>query len=140
VYQQAVTTKKELLVQLLSEGHVFVQLDGRADGVELPDFLRGDPAVVLQLGYDMPVPIPDLAVDDAGIVATLSFRRTPHRCVVPWAAVYGMGDGEGRRMVFPESVPMAMAPVEPTSEKGPPEEDPSPPKPTRRASHLKLVK
>ena len=43
---------------------------------------------MLQYGHDLPIPIPDLEVDDYGVRATLSFSRTAHLTVVPWSAVY----------------------------------------------------
>jgi hypothetical protein len=123
-------TKKELVLDLLARAHAFVILDGRAAGVELPDFLRGDAKVVLQLGYHLPVPIPDLAVTDDGITATLSFRRAPHTVRVPWSAVYAIGDGEHPAAVFIDSLPRDLPQNEPEP----------PPPPAKRGSHLKLVK
>ena len=38
----------------------------------------GEPHLVLQYGHDLPIPIPDLEVDDYGVRATLSFSRTAH--------------------------------------------------------------
>ena len=97
--------KKDALLELLKWSPAFVQLDARVDGVSLPEHLMGERGVVLQLGYDMPIPIYDLTIDDEGIRATLSFRRQPHRCVVPWKAVYVMTDGAEKRAVFPEDMP-----------------------------------
>ena len=128
----AVTVSKhEMLASLLRHSSVFVTLDGRAPGVELPDWLRADAAVVLQLGYALAIPIPDLTIDERGFSATLSFRRTPFTVRVPWAAVFAFSDDEGHQAVFPEDVPADLAAA-------PPEECPEPPKP--RPSHLKLVK
>lgn len=104
MYEAPVATKKELLLDLLQREWVYLQLDGRVDGVDLPDWLRG-PTVTLQVGYDMPVPIVDLVIDDEGVKATLSFRRTPHACRIPWSSIYAFSDGEGRGLLFPESVP-----------------------------------
>jgi hypothetical protein len=61
--------------------------------------------LVLQVGLDMPIPIPDLRVDEAGIFGTLSFSRTPFACNVPWNAVFALVGDEGRGMVWPESMP-----------------------------------
>jgi hypothetical protein len=47
-------------------------------------------AQVLSYGLDMPVPIPDLVVDDSGVSATLSFSRSPFKTFVPWEAVVGV--------------------------------------------------
>lgn len=98
------TTKKELLLDLLGRAWVYLQVNGNAPGVDLPDWLR-TPSVTLQIGYNMPVPIHDLAVDDWGVTATLSFRRTPHTCRIPWAAIFALADGDGGGILFPEDVP-----------------------------------
>jgi hypothetical protein len=151
--------KKEVLLALLAESRAFVQLDGRAAGVELPEWLRSDPRVMLELGYDMPVPIPDLEIDDQGFRCTLSFRRTPFLCRVPWSAVYCIIDDERRGAVYVEDMPSelrvlieeratpAAAAEERTIEELVPPSDPEPssPKPSAptkkpRPSHLKLVK
>jgi hypothetical protein len=53
----------------------------------------------------MPVPIPDLRLDDDGMSCTLSFNRSPFFCVVPWASVFAMVGEDGRGMVWPDDVP-----------------------------------
>ncbi len=126
-------TKKELLLDLLGRAQAFVILDGRAEGVDLPEFLRGDARVMLQLAYDLAIPIPDLAVTDEGFSGTLSFRRTPHLVRVPWRAVYAIGDGEHPPAVFVDDLPRDL----PAPGAEPPE--PPPPPPAGRP-HLKLVK
>jgi hypothetical protein len=63
----------------------------------VPDTVRPRPdeGQVLSYGLDMPVPISDLEISDAGISATLSFSRLPHKTFVPWEAVVGLrGYGE----------------------------------------------
>jgi hypothetical protein len=61
--------------------------------------------LVLQVGFEMPIPIPDLRVDDEGVFGTLSFSRTPFACSVPWNAVFALVGDEGRGMVWPDSMP-----------------------------------
>lgn len=148
--------KKELMLALLTESVVQIHLDGRAKGVALPEWLRANPRVVLDIGYDMAVPIPDLEIDDQGIRCTLSFNREPFLCRIPWDAVYGIIDVEQRGAVYVEDMPPelrallehraapATAAEERTIEEAAPELDPEPPpsKPNKkpRPSHLKLVK
>ena len=153
--------KKELLLALLTESVVQVHLDGRAQGVELPEWLRTESRVILDIGYDMPVPILDLEIDDQGFRCTLSFQRTPFLCRVPWEAIYGIIDAEQRGAVYVEDMPPelralietrakpALAAEERTIEETAPSDlEPSPsPAPSRpsnakkpRPSHLKLVK
>jgi hypothetical protein len=98
--------KRASLRKLLRDDTVMVILDGRHPGVVLPEWLRAEPQVCLDLGYDMPIPIPDLELHEAHIQATLSFSRRPFRCVIPWEAVYALRphrSDEG--MLWPHDVP-----------------------------------
>lgn len=128
--------KKDVMLELLKDAWVYVVLDPRKEGVILPDHLRSQPRLVLQYGYNMPMPIHDLTIDDEGIKATLSFQRTPYATLIPWSAVFAMHDGEKRGLVWEEDVPKDMDAQPP-----PPEPPPPPPKPGKkpRPSHLKLV-
>ena len=60
---------------------------------------------MLQYGHDLPIPIPDLEVDDYGVRATLSFSRAAHLTVVPWSAVYVVACDDGRGVLYSEDVP-----------------------------------
>src|SRR5581483_10766152 len=55
------------------------------------------------------VPIPDLQLDDEGMSCTLSFRRSPFFCIVPWASVFAIVGDDGRGMVWPDDVPPEVA-------------------------------
>lgn len=97
--------KKDVARALLLKGTVYVHLDPRIDGVAVPKQFRKDHQLVLQIGLDMPVPIPDLRVDDTGIRATLSFQRTPFACEVPWDSVFALVGEDGKGHIWPESLP-----------------------------------
>jgi stringent starvation protein B len=101
--------KKEVALALLERGSVHVHLDPRAAGVVVPAWFKRQAQLVLQVGLNMPVPIPDLRVDDEGMSCTLSFNRSPFFCVVPWSSVYAMVGDDGRGMVWPEDVPPEVA-------------------------------
>jgi stringent starvation protein B len=88
---------------------VHVHLDPRAPGVVVPAWFKKQPQLVLQIGLNMPVPIPDLRLDEEGMSCTLSFNRTPFYCVVPWPGVYAMVGDDGRGMVWPDDVPPEVA-------------------------------
>lgn len=90
---------------LLLRGSVFIHLDPRAEGVVVPPHFARQPQLVLQIGLDMAVPIPDLRVDEEGIYGTLSFNRSPFTVMVPWDAVFALADDQGRAMVWPDSLP-----------------------------------
>ncbi len=101
--------KKEVALALLERGSVHVHLDPRATGVVVPAWFKRQPQLVLQVGLNMPVPIPDLRVDEDGMSCTLSFNRSPFFCIVPWSSVYAMVGDDGRGMVWPEDVPPEVA-------------------------------
>lgn len=50
-------------------------VDSRCAGVGLPPQLMGTREVCLELGANLPIPIPDLKLEPAGIRATLSFNK-----------------------------------------------------------------
>ncbi len=154
-----VPDKQEVMLHLMEDAWVYVHLDPRRDGVDLPDHLREDKRLILQYGYNMPVPISDLVVDKRGIAATLSFRRVFYSTFIPWAAVFGLTDGDKRTYVWEGDIPKdllaqvakeAGAVGEDPPQIGPrrvaekpeqPEPQKKPEKPGKkpRPSHLKLV-
>lgn len=103
--QEELPEKRHVARELLVKGSVMVHLDPRRDGVAVPLWLRKQPQLVLQIGLDLPVPIPNLLVDDAGVEATLSFNRTPFFCRVPWDAVFALVGEDGQGLVWPDSFP-----------------------------------
>lgn len=111
--------KKDVALALLArEPSVYVHLDPRRPGVSIPKWFTGQPQLVLQIGMNMPIPIPDLKVDDEGVSCTLSFSRTPFKCRIPWHAIWALvGDDQRGGMVWPEDVPPELAAQRP--QKGP---------------------
>jgi stringent starvation protein B len=101
--------KREVIKTLLAQGATFVHLDPRGDDVMVPDWLKHQPQLVLQIGLSMPVPIRDLRIDEDGVFGTLSFNRAPFTCLVPWRAVFALVGDDGRGMVWPESMPAEIA-------------------------------
>ena len=100
--------KKEVALALLERSNdrgIFVHLDPRQATVVVPPWFKKQPQLVLQIGLNMPVPIPDLRLDEEGMSCTLSFNRSPFFCVVPWASVFAMVGEDGRGMVWPDDVP-----------------------------------
>jgi stringent starvation protein B len=88
---------------------MFVHLDPRRSGVIVPNGLGNQPQLVLQIGLNMAIPIPDLKVEDDGLSCTLSFNRAPFWCRLPWNAVYALVGEDGRGMVWPDDVPPEVA-------------------------------
>jgi hypothetical protein len=84
---------------------MFIHLDPRRADVLVPKGFMGQPQLVLQVGLNMAIPIPDLTIDEAGISCTLSFNRAPFWCRIPWPAIYALVGEDGRGGVWPEDVP-----------------------------------
>ena len=102
--------KKEVALHLLEEGpSLFIHLDPRRAGVVVPKWFTGQPQLVLQVGLNMPIPIPDLKVEEGGISCTLSFNRSPFWCRLPWSAIYALVGEDGLGMVWPDDVPPEVA-------------------------------
>ncbi len=103
-------SKRDVCVALLESSSVFVHLDPRKEGVVVPPWFRRQAQLVLQVGYQMAVPIPDLTVGDEALTGTLSFSRSPFQCSIPWSSVFALVSGEtGRGMVWPPDVPPEVA-------------------------------
>lgn len=69
---------------LLEEGVVMVRILRNRPGVILPEFLD---TPIVNLNFSYRYGIDDFAVDERGIRASLSFRKIPHFCDIPWSAV-----------------------------------------------------
>ena len=98
-------SKHEIFLALLRDSWTSLHLDARRPGVIVPAHLKSEPYLVLQYGHDLPIPIPDLEVDEHGVRATLSFSKHPQRTVVPWSAVYVVTCDDGRCVLYQEDVP-----------------------------------
>lgn len=108
--------KKDVMLALLEGASVYLHLDPRRDGVIVPKWLTNQPQLVLQVGFNMAVRIPDLDIGDDGVSCTLSFNRSPFWCHLPWTAVYGLVGEDGRGMIWPDDVPEELS--------GPPRQKP----------------
>jgi stringent starvation protein B len=106
---QPLPPKKDVALALLERSSVYVHLDPRQVAVVVPPWFKKQPQLVLQIGLNMHVPIPDLRLDDDGMSCTLSFNRAPFYCVVPWGSVFAIVGDDGRGMVWPEDVPAEVA-------------------------------
>jgi stringent starvation protein B len=101
--------KKDVALALLQGPSMFIHLDPRKANVAVPPYFKKQPQLVLQVGLNMAIPIPDLQVDDDGVTCTLSFNRSPFWCKLPWSAVYALVGEDGRGMVWPSEVPAEVA-------------------------------
>lgn len=98
-------TKQQTILELLEKSSVFIHLDPRKWGIQVPVQFRKNFSLVLEIGLNMAISIPDLAVDDSGVHCTLTFNRRPEWCSIPWKAVYALIGHEGGGMVWPEDIP-----------------------------------
>ena len=101
--------KKDVALALLEQASMYIHLDPRADSVHVPVWFKKQPQLVLQVGLNMAVPIPDLQVTDEGLSCTLSFNRSPFFCSIPWRAVFALVGEKGQAMVWAEDVPAEVA-------------------------------
>lgn len=97
------------LLLLQSQSSVYVHLDPRGPDVFVPAWFKNQPQLVLQVGMNMAVPIPDLNVGQTALSCTLSFNRRSEFCKIPWEAVYGLVGEDGRGMIWPDSIPPEVA-------------------------------
>lgn len=97
--------KKDVALALLQGSSLYIHLDPRKAEVVVPLHFKKQAQLVLQVGLNMAVPIPDLQVDDEGVTCTLSFNRTPFWCRLPWSAVYALVGDDKRGMIWPDEVP-----------------------------------
>ena len=143
--------KKDVALQLLEQATVFVHLDPRADSVHVPAWFKRQPQLVLQVGLNMAVPIPDLDVNEEGLSCTLSFNRSPFYCVIPWGAVFALVGENRQGMIWPDDIPaevQAQAAAQQAKQTPKPElrvapapvETPAPPAPEARAAKPKRGK
>jgi len=88
-----------------SAGRIYIVVDASADAVNVPDFLKGDPALRLALNVRMRQPI---YIRDDGVSSVFSFSGQPHDCFIPlqyiWAAYEPDGDLESG-LVWESDVP-----------------------------------
>ena len=97
------------MLALLAEASVFIHLDPRGQAVRVPPWFKNQAQLVLQVGLNMAVPIPDLDVGEQAITCTLSFSRRPFYCSIPWKSVFGLVGEGGPGLVWPDDVPVEVA-------------------------------
>jgi len=104
-----INEKQIVIKDLLSKDNVFIHLDPRKEGVVVPLWLSKQPHLVLEIGYDMMIQIPDLEVGEGGITATLSFDRSPFTCFVPYTSIFAAhNSGDTRIILWKNGVPVEM--------------------------------
>ncbi len=111
------------LALLQSSNSIYVHLDPRKEAAHVPPWFKDQTQLVLQVGLNMAVSIPDLDVGRDALSCTLSFNRRAEFCHIAWDCIYGIVGEDGRGMIWPESVPPEVAasaegrPLAPTSQR-----------------------
>lgn len=101
-----------VLVEMLLRNTPLVTLviDRTAPGVVLPELPEESDFLSLEIGYSMPLPIPDLELRGDALRATLSFGRVPFAVTIPWGAVRAVtvefNEGQGE-LLDPAEAPEA---------------------------------
>lgn len=100
--------KRTTLLELLEGGLVMIHLDTRCEGVDVPDHLRGNLALALNLSHAFRLDVFELG--PYAVTASLSFGEERYRCTVPWGAIFAMTrHADDERRVFVEDIPHELA-------------------------------
>jgi stringent starvation protein B len=97
--------KKERLLAALEQGMVMIHLDARRPGVLVPQHLRNESHLRLNLSYRFDPP--DLSVSDWGVRSTLSFSGTRFTIAVPWSALFAIASHVTKELfwMYPDDMP-----------------------------------
>jgi stringent starvation protein B len=96
--------KKARLLASLERGMTMVHLDARRPGVLVPDHLKKEPQLLLNLSYRFTPP--DLTVSEWGLRETLTFSGSTFCVAVPWSALYAITSHATKEFfVYPDDMP-----------------------------------
>ena len=97
-------TRRAKLIELLDRGLVEVHLDARREGVDVPEHLRDNPMLVLNLSRRFGLEV--LELGPLVIKASLGFGTERYLCVMPWNAIWAfISKVDDEQVVFPDAVP-----------------------------------
>jgi stringent starvation protein B len=95
--------KQDFLNEMLSKGDTMVCLDARQPDVEVPKAHKTNPILNLIISLNFRRPI-DVLED--GIYGSLSFGGRPHKCVIPFTAVWAIYEPDTQKgQVWEASIP-----------------------------------
>ena len=145
--------KYDFLLNLLSEGDAMVCLDARQTDVVVPKPYKSDPSLnlIFNLNFRRPIDI-----QKEGIFVTLSFSGRPHKCEIPFTAIWAIYEPKMKKgQVWEECLPKDINLADQILNKSQPLEGQKPPFPTlegkkrktggstdskRDRSHLRVIK
>ncbi|MDQ6952529.1 MAG: ClpXP protease specificity-enhancing factor SspB [Mariprofundaceae bacterium] len=96
---------KQLNDYFQSSGRIYIVVDGTADTVDVPEYLKGDPALRLALNVRMRQPI---YIRDTGVSSVLSFSGKAHDCFIPLQCIWGAYEPDGdleSGLIWEDAVP-----------------------------------
>jgi hypothetical protein len=125
IHQRA-GAKRTLLEGSLEKGKTQIRVDARRAGVRVPEHLAGEFQLALNLSWRFAHT--GMEINERGVAATLRFGGVPHRCQLPWSAVWGIAPVDDDKLrVWPADLPPELG--------GPPraehESEPPPVEPVR---------
>ncbi len=96
--------KKTRLLGSLEQGLTMIHLDARRPGVLVPEDLKQEPHLLLNLSYRFEPP--DLAVGEWGVRCTLTFGGRRFTIAVPWSALYAISSHHSKEFwMYPDDMP-----------------------------------
>ncbi len=96
--------KKARLLGSLEQGLTMIHLDARRPGVLVPEHLKQEPHLLLNLSYRFEPP--DLAVGEWGVRCTLTFGGKRFTIAVPWSALYAISSHHSKEFwMYPDDMP-----------------------------------
>jgi stringent starvation protein B len=96
--------KKGRLLDALDRGMVMVHLDARRPGVVVPQDLRTEAHLRLNLSYHFDPP--DLSVNEWGVRASLSFSGKRFLVAVPWCSMFAITSYVTKEFwMYPDDMP-----------------------------------
>ncbi|MGV7220879.1 MAG: ClpXP protease specificity-enhancing factor SspB [Nitrospinales bacterium] len=98
--------KHDFLLHLLSEGDAMVCLDARLPIVKVPKVHKLNPSLNLVFNLKFRRP---LEINEDGIYTTLAFNGRPHKCEIPFDAVWAIYEPETQKgQVWEGAIPKDM--------------------------------
>ena len=104
--------KKARLLGSLEQGMTMIHLDARRPGVLVPEHLRQEAHLLLNLSYRFDPP--DLAVGEWGVRCTLTFANKRFTIAVPWSALYAISSHLSKEFwMYPDDMPRELLEASP---------------------------
>ena len=104
--------KKTRLLGSLEQGLTMIHLDARRPGVLVPEHLKHEPHLLLNLSYRFQPP--DLAVGEWGVRCTLTFAGKQFTIAVPWSALYAISSHHSKEFwMYPDDMPRELLEANP---------------------------